>query len=59
MVKTLKRQGECTDLTKQKNDGNDHSTWSCSKCQEFLAEHRVIKIGKLEALRKDAICIIF
>ena len=39
-------------MTNQKNDENDHSTWSYCKCNEYLKEHGVIKTGKLEALRR-------
>ena len=52
MVRTAKKQGKYVNLIKIKNDENNHSTWSYSKCKEYLIEYRVIKIGKLEALRR-------
>ena len=52
MVKTVKKQGKYVNLTKIKNDENDHSTWSHSKCKEYLAEYGVMKTGKLEVLRR-------
>ena len=52
MVKTQKKKGKYVKLTKEKNDENDHSTWSCSKYNEYLKEKGVLKTGKLEAPRR-------
>ena len=52
MVKTAKKQGKHVNLTKIKNDENDHSTWSYSNCKEHLTGHGIMKTGKLEALRR-------
>ena len=52
MVKTQKKKDECVKLTKDKNNEDNHFTWSYSKCNEYLKEKGVIKTGKLEALRR-------
>ena len=49
VAKTLKN-GEYINLTKEKNDEDNHSSCSYRKWNEFLKENGMIKVGKLEAV---------
>lgn len=46
------QKGKRVGLGNQKNDENDHTTCSFSKCKEYSKEKGVIKTSNLETLRK-------
>ena len=52
MVKAAKKKGECSEIDKVRNVDTDVNAWTLQRCDDFLKENNVIRVGNLIDLRK-------
>jgi len=52
IVKAVKEKGNYREISKLQNVENDANTWTLKKCNEYLKENNMIRVGNLNDLRK-------
>ena len=52
MVKAAKKKGKYAEIENLRNAETDVNTWTLKKCDDYLKENNVIRVGNLNDLRK-------